>query len=135
MKNENKVIQNPADYDYLKASSVQDCTGLIPSGIVDEAEIESYEELYPFLTSTSSKNFTNYNNPAYDELFRQAVTTMDEAVQTDLYKQMQKMLTETAANLYIQDLCDLVVTRHNMAGVQFYPTFVMDLSGVQWVTE
>ena len=86
-------------------------------------------------TSTSSKNFTNYNNPAYDELFRQAVTTMDEAVQTDLYKQMQKMLTETAANLYIQDLCDLVVTRHNMAGVQFYPTFVMDLSGVQWVTE
>ena len=49
MKNENKVIQNPADYDYLKASSVQDCTGLIPSGIVDEAEIESYEEFYPFL--------------------------------------------------------------------------------------
>lgn len=49
MKNENKVIQNPADYDYLRASSAQDCTGLIPSGIVDEAEIESYEELYPFL--------------------------------------------------------------------------------------
>ena len=49
MKNENKVIQNPADYDYLKASSAQDCTGLIPSGIVDEAEIESYEELHPFL--------------------------------------------------------------------------------------
>ena len=48
---------------------------------------------------------------------------------------MQKMLTETAANLYIQDLCDLVVIRHDMKGVQFYPTFVMDLSGVQWVTE
>ena len=40
MKNENKIIQNPADYDYLKASSAQDCTGLIPSGIVDETEIE-----------------------------------------------------------------------------------------------
>ena len=86
-------------------------------------------------TSTSSKNFTNYNNPEYDELFRQAVTATDDAAQTVIYKDMQKMLTETAANLYIQDLCDLVVIRHDMAGVRFYPTFVMDLSGVQWVTE
>lgn len=49
MKNENKIIQNPADYDYTKASSAQDCTGLIPAGITCEEEIESYEELYPFL--------------------------------------------------------------------------------------
>ena len=48
---------------------------------------------------------------------------------------MQQMLTETAANLYIQDLCDLVVMRHDMTGLQFSPTFVMDLSTVQWVTE
>jgi peptide/nickel transport system substrate-binding protein len=86
-------------------------------------------------TSTSSKNFTNYNNPAYDELFRQAVSATDEAQQTAIYKDMQKMLTETAANLYIQDLCDLVVMRHEMKGLNFYPTFVMDLSTVQWVKE
>lgn len=49
MKNENKILQNPADYDYLKASSTQDCTGLIPAGITHEEEIENYEELYPFL--------------------------------------------------------------------------------------
>ena len=49
MKNENKILQSPADYDYLKASSAQDCTGLIPSGIEYEEEIENYEELYPFL--------------------------------------------------------------------------------------
>lgn len=40
------------DYDYLKASSSQDCTGLIPSGIQNSAELESYEELYPFLPKT-----------------------------------------------------------------------------------
>ena len=45
------------------------------------------------------------------------------------------MLTETAANLYIQDLCDLVAMRHDMTGLQFYPTFVLDLSTVSWVTE
>ena len=84
-------------------------------------------------TSTSSNNFTNYNNPAYDALFQQALSATDVETQTDLYKQMQKMLTETAANLYIQDLCDLVAMRQEMTGLQFYPTFVMDLSTVAWV--
>ena len=49
MDNENRILNHPADYDYLKASSAQDCTGLIPAGITYEEEIENYEELYPFL--------------------------------------------------------------------------------------
>lgn len=37
-------------YDYLSgAASSQDCTGLIPSAPLSEAELDSYEELYPFL--------------------------------------------------------------------------------------
>lgn len=37
-------------YDYLTgAASSQDCTGLIPSAPLNEAELDSYEELYPFL--------------------------------------------------------------------------------------
>ncbi len=49
MKSQNDILQSAADYDYLKASSAQDCTGLIPSGIVYEEELENYEDLYPFL--------------------------------------------------------------------------------------
>ncbi len=44
------------EYDYLKTSSSQDCTGLIPSGIKNSAELESYEELYPFLPSVTHKS-------------------------------------------------------------------------------
>ena len=102
--------------------------GLDASNMTARAMLERF-------TSTSSKNFTNYNNPAYDALFQQAVTATDDAAQTAVYKDMQKMLTETAANLYIQDLCDLVVMRHDMTGLNFYPTFVMDLSTVSWVKE
>lgn len=51
MKNR-KTRTDCIDYDYLKASSAQDCTGLIPGGITDDAEIENYEELYPFLPKT-----------------------------------------------------------------------------------
>lgn len=36
--------------DYLaSAASAMDCTGLIPSAPTSRAELEAYEELYPFL--------------------------------------------------------------------------------------
>lgn len=51
MKKSNNKETSPMEYDYLKAASVQDCTGLIPRGITDDAEIENYSEIYPFLPS------------------------------------------------------------------------------------
>ena len=36
-------------YDYLSnAASTQDCTGLIPSAPLNEAELESYDALYKY---------------------------------------------------------------------------------------
>ena len=36
-------------YDFLSnAASTQDCTGLIPSAPVSEAELESYEDVYHY---------------------------------------------------------------------------------------
>lgn len=49
MQNKKKNSTNSIEYDYLKASSAQDCTGLIPSGVKDDSEIENYEEIYSFL--------------------------------------------------------------------------------------
>lgn len=49
MGNKDEESIEPMEYDYLKAASFQDCTGLIPRGIEDESEIENYEEIYPFL--------------------------------------------------------------------------------------
>lgn len=40
--------QFPEDFDIRKSSSSTDCTGLIPSAIQNEAELESYESLYRF---------------------------------------------------------------------------------------
>lgn len=42
------------DYDYLKTASSQDCTGLIPAAPGSKAELESYEDLYPFLPQAVS---------------------------------------------------------------------------------
>ena len=33
----------------LNACSMQDCTGLIPSLVQNEAEVEAYEDIYPYI--------------------------------------------------------------------------------------
>jgi len=83
-------------------------------------------------TSEYSKNFINYNSPAYDDLFQQALSVGDDAQQTEIYKQMEKDLTENAANVYIQDLTDLVAVRKGVEGVTFYPIYVLDLSTIHY---
>ena len=83
-------------------------------------------------TSDYAKNFINYNNADYDALFQQALTTYDDAEQTAIYKAMEKNLTENAANVYIQDLADLVAVRQGLEGVTFYPIYVLDLSTVRY---
>ena len=96
---------------------------------VDAANMTARAMLERF-TSDYAKNFINYNNPEYDALFQKAINAQDEATQTDLYKQMETMLADTAANVYIQDLCDLVAMRQDLGGLKFYPIYVLDLSTV-----
>ena len=83
-------------------------------------------------TSTYGKNFINYNSAEYDQLFQQVLSSSDDEEQTALYKQMERNLTENAANVYIQDLADLVAVRKGLEGVTFYPIYVLDLSTVRY---
>ena len=83
-------------------------------------------------TSTYGKNFINYNSAEYDALFEQALATYDDAAQTELYKAMAADLTRNAANVYIQDLADLVAVRKGVEGLNFYPIYVLDLSTVRY---
>lgn len=83
-------------------------------------------------TTGYSKNMINFSNEEYDELFRQAVACTDDAEQTELYKQMETILTEQAANVYIQDLCDMVAVNKALDGLNFYPAYVLDLSTVYY---
>ena len=83
-------------------------------------------------TSDYGKNFINYNNAEYDALFQQTLTAYDDAGQTAIYKQMLANLTENAANVYIQDLADLVAVRKGVEGVTFYPIYVLDLANLHY---
>ena len=82
--------------------------------------------------STAGNNFTNYSNPDYDALLAQAITCTDEAEQTELYRAMERNLTENAANVYLQDMADLVALRKGLEGLTFYPLYVLDVSALRW---
>ncbi len=78
--------------------------------------------------SDNDKNMINYNNPDYDAAFAAAQSTVDEAQQTALYRQCLRILSETAANVYLQDLSDFVAVHPDLKGYEFYPLYVIDMS-------
>lgn len=85
--------------------------------------------------SDSSKNFINYSNPEYDAAYARAVGTTDEEERTAAFKECQQILTETAANVYIQDMAEFVALNKKYAGYEFYPLYVQDYSKLYIVGE
>jgi len=79
-------------------------------------------------------NISNFSNEEYNETVAKAMASTDEEEQIALYKRCEEILTEQAANLYIQDLCDLVAVRSNLAGYEFYPLYAMDMSKVYFTS-
>ncbi|MBR6148675.1 MAG: ABC transporter substrate-binding protein [Lachnospiraceae bacterium] len=78
--------------------------------------------------SDSGKNFINYNNPEYDKVYGEAIATVDDNVRTEKYKMCERILSEDAANVYIQDLPNMVAVNKKFGGYEFYPLYVMDFS-------
>ena len=81
-------------------------------------------------TSTSSKNFINYSNEEYDKLYQQVKTSTDEEEQVEIYKKMETLLCDDAANLYIEDMACEVALRSDFAGYRFYPLYVQDMAKI-----
>ena len=82
--------------------------------------------------SEVDNNFTNYSNDEYDEILAQALKETDDEKQTELYRQLESNLTENAANVYLQDMADLVAVRSGLDGLTFYPLYVLDISKLHW---
>ena len=94
---------------------------------VDASNMTASAMLSRFV-STAGNNFINYSNDDYDALYAQAQTCYDDGEQTDLYKELEKNLTDNAANVYIQDMADFVAVRDGLEGPDFYPIYVLDIS-------
>lgn len=78
--------------------------------------------------SDYAKNFCNYSNEKYDEILSKAMATTDENEKADYYHQLQDILSDDAAAIFIQDPPTLVAIKNNIQGFTFYPVFVQDIS-------
>ena len=66
-------------------------------------------------------------------MFQEAITTTDEDEKIKLYKEAEGILAERAANVYIQDLANMVAISDNFDGYEFYPLYVQDMSAIYMV--
>ena len=96
---------------------------------VDAANLTARAMLERF-TSTADNNFINFSDSEYDETFKKAVAELDDDEKTKLYKKCEEILTEKAANVYIQDLANLVAIRDGYEGYVFYPLYVQDMAKI-----
>lgn len=101
---------------------------------VDASSLTASALLMRF-NSDASNNFVNFKNEAYDTAFANAQATTDDAEQTAYYKECLQILTDEAANVYIQDLAELVALNKKYAGYEFYPLYVQDFSKLYIVAE
>ena len=80
----------------------------------------------------SSKNFVNFANAKYDELYVKAQNSLDLKEKADYYKQIQTILCEEAGSAFIQVPPITIAMKQNLGGYKFYPIYVQDMSTVYW---
>jgi peptide/nickel transport system substrate-binding protein len=80
--------------------------------------------------SVDKKNFINYANAEYDEIYSKALSTIQDDEKVAYYKQLQEILAKDAAAVYIQDPVNIVAVNKKLNGYHFYPLYVQDLSTV-----
>jgi peptide/nickel transport system substrate-binding protein len=82
--------------------------------------------------SKADNNFVNYSNAEYDRLYEESRKTLDDAERTKLIKQMETLLSDDAANVYIQDMAEFVPMNKNLEGYAFYPLYVQDIAKIRY---
>lgn len=81
--------------------------------------------------SDAKSNFVNYKSDAFDALFDKAKTSTDTNEKIEYYKGVQKILTEDAVSVFIQDPAKLVAVNKRFTGYLFYPVYVLDMASIR----
>ena len=82
--------------------------------------------------STSKKNFINYSNPEYDEVYLKAAAALDTAEKAGYYKQLQKIICDDAGSAFLQAPPLTVAVSPKLEGYVFYPVYVQDMSTIYY---
>jgi peptide/nickel transport system substrate-binding protein len=80
--------------------------------------------------SDAGSNFIGFQNADFDQVYSEAVTEVDEERRIALYKEAQRIISDNAASVYIQDILEFKAFRKGFAGFVTYPLYVFDVSTI-----
>ncbi len=80
----------------------------------------------------SPKNFINFSNAEYDEVYLKAQAALNLTEKAEYYKRLQEILTEEAGSAFIQIPPITLAMNPGLTGYKFYPIYVQDMSTVEW---
>ena len=73
----------------------------------------------------------NFNNPDFDRIFSAALVENDDDRRISLYKEAQRIISENAADVFIQDIMGFgVYAIGRFGGFVTYPIHVMDFAPI-----
>ena len=76
-------------------------------------------------------NFINFSNMEFDKVYNAALLETDEETRISLYKEAQRIISENAASVYIQDILGFrAFSSGRFGGVLNYPLYVLDFSTI-----
>jgi peptide/nickel transport system substrate-binding protein len=81
--------------------------------------------------SGDNGNFINFKNPEYDRVYKAALLEPDEKNRIALYKECQRIISESAASVFIQDILGFrAIASDRFGGVVNYPLYVIDFASM-----
>ena len=92
------------------------------------SDVYKNREFEATVVGVAHNNFINYNDADYDAAYANAQAAASDEEATKYYKECETILTNTAANVYIQDMAELVVLNKKYAGYEFYPLYIQDIA-------
>ncbi len=78
----------------------------------------------------SKKNFVNFSNERYDEIYIKAQESLDLSEKAEYYKELQEIICDEAASAFLQVPANTTAINKSLKGYKFYPIYVQDLSTV-----
>lgn len=88
---------------------------LASNGYVMGTNPYSYSAIFK---SDSQENFSTYSNPEVDELFEKAKREIDDSKREEIYKEIQQILVDDAAQYSIANVKKLVAVRKDFTNLE-----------------
>ena len=96
-----------------------------------DASTLSASSLLSRFVSSAPNNFINFHSDSYDETYQKAESAVQEQERTSYFKKCETILSDEAANVYLQDLPSYVALNKKFTGYTFFPLYAQDIARIK----